>query len=72
MIDKFIKNYEFNAKDIARPNPYMKVISSDRVRKILKQAMKEEFERGRTEGCREATSEAAEEIRRNYTYRTKT
>ena len=34
-IEKFIENYEFDAKDIAQGKPYMKVISSDRVRKIF-------------------------------------
>ena len=70
-INKLIENYEFDAKDIAGAKPYMKVVSSDRVRKIFQQAMKEAkekaFEKGYAEGYENASNEAAEEIHRNYT-----
>ncbi len=45
MINKLIENYEFDAKDIAGAKPYMKVVSSDRVRKIFQQALKKEKEK---------------------------
>lgn len=69
-INKLIENYEFDAKDIADAKPYMKVVSSDRVRKIVEQALKEvekkAFEKGYAEGYENASNEAAEEISNNY------